>query len=107
MAEIRRFSGSLVASITSACRSSKPSAVPQQPINRLTQREVGAMINRVVGNNALPPRVALDRPLAAFLSAPPGPEQDCQNDRPNDAPGDPRDVWVSRLPFEDFLMDGH
>jgi hypothetical protein len=45
--------------------------------------------------------------LAAFLSAPPGPEQDCRNDRPNDAPADPRDVWVSRLPFEDFLMDGH
>ena len=45
--------------------------------------------------------------LAAFLSAPPGPEQDCQNDRPNDAPADPRDVWVSCLPFEDFLMDGH
>ena len=45
--------------------------------------------------------------LASFLSAPPGPEQECQNDRPNDAPADPRDVWVSRLPFEDFLMDGH
>ena len=45
--------------------------------------------------------------LASFLCAPPGPEQDCQNDRPNDAPTDPRDVWVSRLPFEDFLMDGH
>ena len=26
------------------------------------------------------------------LSAPPRPEQDCQNDRPNDAPTDPRDV---------------
>jgi hypothetical protein len=48
-----------------------------------------------------------DRPLAAFLSAPAGPEQDCQNDRPNDAPADPRDVWVSRLPFENRLMDGH
>jgi len=43
----------------------------------------------------------------AFLPAPPGPEQDCQNDRPNNAPADPRDVWVSRLPFEDLLMDGH
>jgi hypothetical protein len=46
-------------------------------------------------------------PLAAFLSAPPWPEQDCQNDRPNDAPADPRDVWVRRLPFEDLPMDGH
>ena len=45
--------------------------------------------------------------LAALLSAPPGPEQDCQNDRPNDAPADPRDGWVSRLPFEDLPMDGH
>jgi hypothetical protein len=45
--------------------------------------------------------------LAAFLSASPGPEHDCQDDRPNDAPTDPRDVWVSRLPFEDLLMDGH
>jgi hypothetical protein len=49
----------------------------------------------------------LDQPLAAFLSAPPRPEQDSQNDRPNDAPADPSDVWVSRLPFEDLFMDSH
>jgi hypothetical protein len=45
--------------------------------------------------------------LTAFLSTPPGPDQDCEDDRPHDAPADPRDVRVSRLPFEDFLMDGH
>ena len=47
------------------------------------------------------------REIRAFLSAPPRPEQDCKNDQPNDAPANPCDVRVSRLPFEDFLMDAH
>src|SRR5215471_9262983 len=48
-----------------------------------------------------------NRTLWAFLSAPPGPEQDCEDNRPNETPADPRDVWVSGLPFEDLLMDDH
>jgi hypothetical protein len=47
----------------------------------------------------------LDAP--AFLSAPPRQEEDGQNDCPNDAPAKPSDIWVSRLPFEDFLVDRH
>jgi len=42
-----------------------------------------------------------------LLSAPPGPEQDCQDNRPNDAPPDPRDVWVGRLPFENVFVNCH
>ena len=41
------------------------------------------------------------------LTAFPRPEQNCKNDQPDDAPADPRGVRVGRLPFEDFLMDGH
>jgi hypothetical protein len=44
--------------------------------------------------------------LTAFLSALPRPKQDCEDDRPHNAPADPGDVWVSRLPFEDFLWMG-
>src|SRR5271166_5084285 len=35
------------------------------------------------------------------------PKQDYQNDRPNNTPADPCDVRMSRLPFENLLMDGH
>jgi hypothetical protein len=35
------------------------------------------------------------------------PNQECQNNRPNNTPADPRDVRVSRLPFENFLMNSH
>jgi hypothetical protein len=35
------------------------------------------------------------------------PNQKRQNNRPNNTPADPRDVRVSRLPFENFLMNGH
>lgn len=35
------------------------------------------------------------------------PNQERQNNRPNNTPADPRDVRVSRLPFENFLMNGH
>jgi hypothetical protein len=42
---------------------------------------------------------------ATQLSALPWPDQDCQNDRPNNTPADPRDVRVSRLRFQDFLVN--
>ena len=35
------------------------------------------------------------------------PEQDRQHDRPDDAPSNPRDVRMSRLPFENALVKGH
>ena len=35
------------------------------------------------------------------------PKKDHQNDRPDDTPADPCDVRVSRLPFENLLMEGH
>ena len=44
------------------------------------------------------------RLLSPHRSRPP---QDHQNNRPNDTPADPCDVGVSRLPFENLLMDGH
>jgi hypothetical protein len=43
----------------------------------------------------------------AFLSASSGQEEDGQNDCPNDAPAKPSNIWVSRLQFEDFLVDHH
>src|SRR5208283_1400464 len=35
------------------------------------------------------------------------PKQEHQNNRPNNTPADPCDVRVSRLPFENLLMNGH
>jgi hypothetical protein len=35
------------------------------------------------------------------------PKQEHQNNRPNNTPADPCDVGVSRLPFENLLMNGH
>ena len=35
------------------------------------------------------------------------PNQERQNNRPNNTPADPRDVRVSHLPFENFIMNGH
>jgi hypothetical protein len=35
------------------------------------------------------------------------PKQDRQNNCPNNTPADPCDVRVSRLPFENLLMNGH
>jgi hypothetical protein len=43
---------------------------------------------------------------AYFLPTPPGPEQDCKNDQPNDAPADPCDVRVGRLPPEQANWPG-
>jgi hypothetical protein len=37
----------------------------------------------------------------------PRPEQDRQHNRPDNAPANPRNVRMSRLPFENALMDGH
>ena len=42
-----------------------------------------------------------------LLSAPSRPEEGDQNDCPNYTPADPSNIWVSRLPFEEFLVDGH
>jgi hypothetical protein len=42
-----------------------------------------------------------------FLTTPSRPEQNGKNNHPNNAPPNPCDVGVSRLPFEDFFMDGH
>ena len=70
-------------------------------------KNVAAAIGRV--RSCVRPVCAVVKPLAieSCLTAPPRPEQNCKNDHPNGAPADPCDVRVSRLPFEDFLMDGH
>jgi hypothetical protein len=35
------------------------------------------------------------------------PKQGREDYQPSYAPGEPSGVWVSRLPFKNFLMDGH